>query len=227
MSINRHPILNPGLLPRKPSSQPSRPGTIIQRPNRRPRTPPRRNLNQPPKNRKLKPQLDTIRHRLKHNLQRKQPRILKDHNHNIQQEDDDIDRKELRENDLVRALRPQPQQLERFPDVDRREEALLQTEDDELDALDDRVPVHKHAARMAGGPHGAVHEHGRGDLHADCVGDDGVEDPAQEARAVQDQVQARPEHDRVARYHAVGGQVREEEEGEADGVDDQAAGGDE
>lgn len=101
----------------------------------------------------------------------------------------------------MRALWSQIQHLGRFPDIQAREERFLQTEDHELDALDDVVALCE--CLLDGGRDGAVEEDGGWYLHYDRVGYNQVQDCAQDARLVEDEVQARPEHDRVPCYHAV------------------------
>ena len=89
--------------------------------------------------------------------------------------------------------------LERGADVDDRDDALLHREDDELDALVHAVHLGP-VARL--GLVAAEGQDRRDDLEDDKVEDDHDEDGAQQPLVAHDEMQARVQHQTLARHHA-------------------------
>ena len=157
-------------------------------------------LDQPPENDILQLQLDAVHQRFERHLECEQPQVLNHHHRQIQHDDNHIDGHQLRQHGAREAPLIQPQQPDGLHDIHEGEEEFLGAEPGQLDALDD---AEAEVGRVGMGSGVLVElERGAGAVEEDAVDDDQVEEEAEELLVLQDEMQARPQHEALAGDHA-------------------------
>ncbi|GFF47969.1 LOW QUALITY PROTEIN: hypothetical protein IFM46972_08431 [Aspergillus udagawae] len=124
-------------------------------------------------------------------------KILHDHDRHIQRHNDHIDDDQLHQDPVRAAIRIYLQQRHRFVDIQPRKQQFLQTEADELYALHD-VECGRNAVRPGQRIRRELERRAGGVQH-DPVDDDQC---SQGAAVIKDEIQPRPEDERLPRDHS-------------------------